>query len=72
MADHAIPFSIWSHVRKYKVDAGQAARVIIDIDSPDAAATVDDLRAQFQENPMPGLKEAKVIGPGGAIIDIYP
>jgi hypothetical protein len=46
--------------------------VIINIDAPDARVSVDDLRRQFQQNPMPGLKEAKVIGPGGAVIDIYP
>jgi len=65
-------FNIWSYVRKEKVEKGQTDRVIISIDAPDVHASVDDIRRQFQDNPMPGLAEAKVIAPGGAIIDIYP
>lgn len=64
--------NVWSRIKEEKVDSGQADRIIINIDSPDAQVTVDDLRRQFQEYPMPGLKEVKVIGPGGAVIDIYP
>jgi Contact-dependent growth inhibition CdiA C-terminal domain len=64
--------NIWSQILDEKVRNGQTDRVIIDVDSPDIHASVNDLRRQFQENPMPGLTEAKVIAPGGAIIDIYP
>jgi Contact-dependent growth inhibition CdiA C-terminal domain len=64
-------YSIWSHVRQ-KVEAQQTDRIIVNIDTPDAEVDVDALRNQFQENPMPGLVEAKVIVAGGAIIDIYP
>jgi hypothetical protein len=65
-------YSIWSNIKKNKIDKGQTDRVIINIDSPDAQVDVDALRKQFQDHPMPGLKEVKVIGKGGAIIDIYP
>ncbi len=65
-------FNIWTYVLDKKVKEGQTDRVIINIDAPDAHASVDDLRRQFQDNPMPGLAEAKVIAPGGAIVDIYP
>lgn len=64
--------NIWSNVLDEKVRKGQTARVIINVDAPDVRVSVDDLRRQFQGNPMPGLTEAKVIAPGGAIIDIYP
>ena len=40
--------------------------------TPDAQVDVNALRKQFQDHPMPGLKEVKVIGAGGAVIDIYP
>jgi hypothetical protein len=64
--------NIWTYVQKQKVDRGQADRVVIILDDPDAQASVDAVRQQFQDYPIPGLREAKVIGPGGAIIDIYP
>lgn len=64
--------SIWSNIKKEKVDEGQTDRVVINIDAPDAKVSVDALRTQFQDYPMPGLKEVKVIAKGGAIIDIYP
>jgi hypothetical protein len=64
--------NIWSRIKVEKVNEGQANRIIINIDAPDAQVSVDELRKQFQEHPMPGLKEAKVIGPGGAVVDIYP
>lgn len=68
----ANPYSIWSNVKKNKIDKGQTERVVINIDAPDAQVDVNALRKQFQDHPMPGLKEVKVIGAGGAVIDIYP
>jgi hypothetical protein len=62
----------WGRVEEDKVSANQTDRVVINIDAPDAAASLADLRRQFQEHPIPGLKEAKVIDHGGAIVDIYP
>ena len=66
------PHSIWKNLLTKKIQKGQTDRLIININDPEARVTVDQLRRQFQEHPMPGLREAKVIGPGGAIIDIYP
>ena len=65
-------YSIWSNIRKGKIQRSQAQRIIINIDAPDAEVSVDALRAQFQQHPIPGLEEVKVIDHGGAIIDIYP
>jgi hypothetical protein len=61
----------WSVVEE-KIVKDQTDRVVINLDAPDAQLTVDDVRRQFQNYPLPGLVEAKVIAPGGAIIDIYP
>lgn len=55
-----------------KVRRKQTDRVIINLDTPDAQASVNDVLRQLQDYPLPGLVEAKVIAPGGAIIDIYP
>ncbi len=63
--------NISSEISK-KLLRNQTDRVVIDLDAPDARATVDDVRRQLQDYPLPGLVEAKVIAPGGAIIDIYP
>ncbi len=65
-------FNIWRNVERDKVKRGQTDRVIINIDAPDIHVSVGDLRRQFQDYPLPGLTEAKVIAPGGAIVDIYP
>lgn len=65
-------FNIWTRVMQDKVEEGQADRIIININDPGAGANLDDLRRQFQEHPIPGLKEVKVIDHGGAIVDIYP
>lgn len=64
--------NVWSSILKEKIEKEQTERVIINLDDPDAQVSVEELREQFQAYPMPGLKEAKVIAPGGAIIDIYP
>ncbi|OLF13965.1 hypothetical protein BLA60_01950 [Actinophytocola xinjiangensis] len=65
-------YSIWSNIKKKKVERGQADRMIINIDDPAAEVSVEELRRQFQQHPIAGLKEVKVIGRGGAVIDIYP
>jgi hypothetical protein len=64
--------NIWTNVKDDKIDLGQTDRVVIILDDPGAQASVEAVRQQFQDYPMPGLAEAKVIAPGGAIIDIYP
>jgi Contact-dependent growth inhibition CdiA C-terminal domain len=63
--------NISSEIAK-KLLRNQTDRVVINLDTPDAQATVDDVRRQLHDYPLPGLAEAKVIAPGGAIIDIYP
>jgi hypothetical protein len=64
--------NIWTYVKDAKVGSGQADRVVIILDDPAAQASPDAVRQQFQDYPIPGLQEVKVIAPGGAIIDIYP
>ena len=63
--------NVSSEIEK-KIKRNQTDRAVIDLDVPDAQVSVDDVRRQFQDYPVPGLVEAKVIAPGGAIIDIYP
>lgn len=70
--ESANAYSIWSNIQKNKIDKGQTQRMIINLNTPDAKVSVDALRQQFQDHPMPGLKEVKVIASGGAIIEIYP
>lgn len=65
-------YSFWKRMKEDKVEAGQADRLIININGPETEMTLEALRTQFQGHPIPGLKEAKVIARGGAIIDIYP
>lgn len=64
--------NIWTYVRDEKVGKGQADHVIINLDDPGAKGNVEALRKQFQDWPIPNLKEVKVIDKGGKIIDLYP
>jgi hypothetical protein len=58
-------WGVWSAVQ-VKINKGQTQRVVVNLE--DWRGDVNSLREQFAEWPMPGLKEVKVITPGGDII----
>jgi hypothetical protein len=58
---------IWSEVAK-KVDKGQTQRVVLNL--ADWRGSLEDLRKQFGNWPVPGLKELVAVTPNGPIIQI--
>ncbi|MBI1930891.1 hypothetical protein HYR99_42420 [Candidatus Poribacteria bacterium] len=61
--------NIWDSIRKDKVAKGQANRIILNLD--DSTVTLADLRQQFHDWPMPGLKEVIVVR-DGRVIPFWP
>jgi hypothetical protein len=61
--------SIWSTVEE-KIQAGQTERVVIDL--ADTSVQVPELRRQFQDWSIPGLKQVLVIDQSGRVIELLP
>ena len=61
--------NIWELIRREKVAREQANRIILNLD--DSSVTLPDLKRQFDDWPMPGLKEVIVVR-GGRVIPFWP
>jgi len=61
--------NIWELIRREKVAREQANRIILNLD--DSSVTLQDLKRQFDDWPMPGLKEVIVVR-GGRVIPFWP
>lgn len=66
---HKSARGIGSEVEK-KIKAEQTQRVVVNLE--DWGGTLPDLRRQFADWPVDGLKELKAITPEGAIVQIIP
>ena len=62
------PRNIWSEIQE-KIEDGQAYRIVLNLD--DSPVTLEALRRQFKDWPMPGLKEVIVVQ-GGRVIPFWP
>jgi len=61
--------NIWDSIRREKIVAEQAGRIILNLDDSDV--TLANLKQQFNDWPMPGLKEVIVVR-SGRVIPFWP
>jgi hypothetical protein len=61
--------NIWSNLKTEKIDTGQAERIVLNLE--DSAVDLNKLKKQFNDWPMPGLKEVIVVK-NGQIIPFWP
>ena len=63
------PRNIWSEIQNAKVNSGQADRIVLNLE--DSSVSIDALRRQFHDWPMPGLREVIVIR-DGSVSHLWP
>ncbi|QRK12959.1 hypothetical protein JQX13_24750 [Archangium violaceum] len=61
--------NIADRILKFKVEPGQADRIVLNLD--DSGVSLDALKQQFKDWPIPGLKEVIVVR-GGKVIPLFP
>ncbi|MUT65614.1 hypothetical protein [Paenibacillus sp. NEAU-GSW1] len=60
--------SIWSNIKVGKVDAGQTDRIVLNL--KDWSGNIEDLKKQFSDYPMDGLKEVIVITKDDSVFNL--